>query len=56
VVGEKHGRVRLNQVSGRKVGGRYGARKAEFGGAFSERVRECRSREIENQQRVRKTA
>ena len=33
-VGEKRGRVRLNQLSGRKVGGKYGARKAEIGGIF----------------------
>jgi len=33
-LGEKRGRVSLNQLNGRKVGGRYGARKAEIGGAF----------------------
>jgi len=33
-VGEKRGRVRLNRLSGRKVGGLYGARKAEIGGTF----------------------
>jgi len=33
-VGEKRGKVRLNQLSARKVGGRYGARKAEIGGPF----------------------
>jgi len=38
------------------MGELYGRREAEIGGAFSERVREYRSREIENQQRVRKTA
>jgi len=35
-VGEKHGRVRLNRLSGRKVGGLYGARKAEIGRTFQE--------------------
>ena len=34
VVGEKRGRVRLNRLSGHKVGGLYGARKAEIGGTF----------------------
>jgi len=29
-VGEKRGRVRLNRLSGRKMGERYGARKAEI--------------------------
>ena len=33
-VGEKRGRVRLNRLSGRKMGERYVARKAEIGGAF----------------------
>jgi len=32
--GEKRGRVRLNRLSSRKIGERYGARKAEIGGAF----------------------
>jgi len=32
--GEKRGRVRLNRLSGRQMGGRYGARKAEIGQAF----------------------
>ena len=32
--GEKRGRVRLNRLSGRKMGERYGARKAELGQAF----------------------
>ena len=32
--GEKHGRARVNRLSGRKMGERYGARKAEFGRAF----------------------
>ena len=52
---EKCGRVRLNQLKGSKVGGRYGARKVEISGAF-QKERECRSRVIENQQRVQKTA
>ena len=51
-VGEKRGRVRLNRLSGRKMSERYGERKVET--SFSERARECRSQEIENQQRVRK--
>jgi len=29
--GEKRGRVRLDRLSGRKIGKRYGARKAEIG-------------------------
>jgi len=33
-VGGKRGRVRLNRLSGPNMGGWYGARKAEFGGAF----------------------
>jgi len=56
-VGEKRGRVRLNRLSGRKMGEQYGARKAEIGRAFQkERESAGVETEIENQQRVRKTA
>jgi len=33
-VGKKNGRVRLNRLSGRKMGERHGGRKAEISGAF----------------------
>jgi len=43
-VGEKRGRVRLDRLCGRKVGGWYGARKAEIGGTFQ---KERESAEVE---------
>ena len=53
-VDKKRSRFRLNTLGGRKVGELYGGRKAEIGRSL--KSRECRSGEIENQQRVRKTA
>ena len=43
-VGEKRGRVRLNRLSSRKMGERYGERKVEIGGAFQ---KERESAEVE---------
>ena len=50
-VDKKRGRVGLNTLGGRKMGELYGGREAEIGRSLKNR--ECRSREIENQQGVR---
>jgi len=50
-VDKKRGRVRLIRLGCRKMGELYGGREGNLR-SFSERAKECRSREIENQQRV----
>jgi len=53
-VDRERGKVRWNKFGGHKMGGLYCEREAEIGRSL--RMTRNRSQEIENQQRVQKTA